>query len=1079
MTQPPVPTFYPTASRVTVGPTKDELKTVEETMEMLKKVPKFVDLFEGRHKIRDEYIKQACIDMSFDFDVVKTRGKEAITFDLAKKIVLEELYRTNQIPGVKEKRGPAKTEPGTEQGRMYSVEPNVKTHVNCHALKSNQKYEARKQQKVHFLETVEEERAKVSLAESSLKRHTSRTEKVPSGTRKDITTQSKIFKEVEQKKKTLIWDEYILTRVSKNTARWIVSNHVPSPSQKEHLKQFLEEKKIGFKEQEDLVVDGESETSEQNKQAEYLGKLRRSPTKLSGEPINENLSKKFKSLYFKQNFAEENEDVKKVVAMTENRSAMIERPSSQIDASILEKRAKAVKQSMSHNKSDSKFVNEIIGGAKSVFLTENAEELHLDTGNIYTVRKTKIFPEKDSSEIGRFQGKSQRWKEIPRIKTDHRKMKAADNSAVEAIDLDKQLVELDSEGLHRKMIVQRWLKLHKIGSLWHNSQVADIFDKLKSLDSRIRLEALGVCAQATVFRLEKLSDRLAGPNGDDFVIANEDQGFLPDSILELVQAGLDDESHYVRFGAALTLMIQDKCSEKCQQIISDVIEKVSSTFEEKFIAALALTYSGYVDSKIANVFIDCLLQTAEKSEMDLCILSLSKLSDSTRVIHCLIGEQLNSTSWKYRFLACKVLPSLRGPPNKDITRKLVHIMWHDIEPNVRSVAAVALGKLGLGNHVHSKLLNLYKKTDRETILDVVERTGQLGIMTEKLLPHFLKCFKHDYISVRVAACNTASSLMLKDRRILDTLEESAQFDPSDKVKSAAIDALAHIGQSNAQLASIILWCIRWANDLNVVISAARAIIKLNLRNSETTNVIQERLLSLQDQATIDELKTAMEWLGDDPSGDLEMIRTLKEEIRKQSTKENIIRLINDLEQDDQYQICIDKMLTKENEKDKPIRFEGQGSPHDLGANQMMDALEVKHESSPNPSLNVTNESIIQGENEIEPENEDDVTEEESDIDNMNKSVASQSEYESDLDNVDDVIDDADNDEIKPEDINRSSNGSQKMSSPRSGSEKRELLRSVQNEQQPSRNSESSKGPPKPDFFRSLALSRASNNKEDL
>ena len=1075
----PVPTFYPTASRVTVGPTKDELKTVEETMEMLKKVPKFVDLFEGRHKIRDEYIKQACFDMSFDFDVVKTRGKEAITFDLAKKIVLDELYRTNQIPELKEKRV-VKTDSSVEQGRMYSVEANVKTHGNCHAITSSQKHEAKKQ-KVKFLEKVSEEKPKPGT--ESLFQSGSTSGKPPllkldksTGFKKDIATQSKIFKDIEKKKKTMTWDEYILTRVSKNTARWIVTNHVDSAKQKEHLKEFLEERKVGFKEQEDLTVDDESVSGEPTSQ-KFLEqiKVKRTPTTLSGDPINENLSKKFKSLYYKQNFADENEEVKRIVAQTENRTAMIERPSSHTETtSNAINRQKKAKQLMSHNRSEHKYVNEIVDGSKVVFLTETSDEVFLDTGNTYTVKKTEIYPEVETGPIGQTKGKKPRWKEVPQPKLDKRKMKAADETELEPVNNDDQLVALDDEGQHRKLIVQRWLKLHKIGSLWHNSDVGDIFEKLKSLDSRVRLEALGVCAQASVYRLEKVSG-IAGINGDGFVIESEDQGFLPESILELVENCLSDELGYVRFGAALTLMIQDKCSEKSHEIVADHLHKVSATFEEKIIAALVLTYSGYVNSKIANVFIECMLQASEKSEMDLCISSLAKLSDSTRVIHCLIGEQLNSTSWKYRFLACKILPSLRGPPNKDITRKLVHLMWHDIDQNVRSEAAVAIGKLHLGTHVHNKLMSLYKETDRDTILDAVVRTGQLGIMTEKLLPHFLKCFKHDYISVRVAACNTASGLMLREKRILSTLEHSAQFDPSDKVKSAAIDALAHIGKSNAQLASIILWCVRWANDINVVISAARAIIKLNIRNGEVINVIQERLLSLKDQNVIDELKAVIEWLGDDPSGDLEMIRTLKEEIRKQSTKENIIKLITVLEEDDQLKTCHDKMLFKGQDGAQGVRSDGieeveksqQSSKEDKSFQDLGSSL--RDALNPETSISDQNKTENQGEFELDKGPDEDVedlelVEEEAD---ERESVVSESDYDSGEDD-DDVMD---NDELKLRLQDAQSNsGSLKYR------EEAALSGKTTSQGAPSRTT-SSNGPPKPDFFRSLALSRASSNKD--
>jgi hypothetical protein len=152
----------------------------------------------------------------------------------------------------------------------------------------------------------------------------------------------------------------------------------------------------------------------------------------------------------------------------------------------------------------------------------------------------------------------------------------------------------------------------------------------------------------------------------------------------------------------------------------------------------------------------------------------------------MIGEYLNSDETRERILACKVLPSLRRNLNKDLTEKLVHLMWNDTDKNVRKVAAQTLGRTGRGQKVHDELWQRLQSPNVSERIEALRKLNYLGVMTAKLLTPYLECFYDDYITVRELACRTAQRLQLKDEQIVTTLLELAQFDQIPKIKAVAI-----------------------------------------------------------------------------------------------------------------------------------------------------------------------------------------------------------------------------------------------------------------------------------------------------
>ncbi|KAF3845378.1 hypothetical protein F7725_008541 [Dissostichus mawsoni] len=64
---------------------------------------------------------------------------------------------------------------------------------------------------------------------------------------------------------------------------------------------------------------------------------------------------------------------------------------------------------------------------------------------------------------------------------------------------------------------------------------------------------------------------------------------------------------------------------------------------------------------------------------------LSFLSSQTTLVRSLLAEQLNSTEWRTRLMSCNTLCCLKGPINKDVVHKLLHLMLNDHSNPVRAL----------------------------------------------------------------------------------------------------------------------------------------------------------------------------------------------------------------------------------------------------------------------------------------------------------------------------------------------------------------------------------------------------------
>ena len=100
---------------------------------------------------------------------------------------------------------------------------------------------------------------------------------------------------------------------------------------------------------------------------------------------------------------------------------------------------------------------------------------------------------------------------------------------------------------------------------------------------------------------------------------------------------------------------------------------------------------------------------------------LSKIGHLDMSIQYMIGEKLNSSCWKERVVACRVLPIINTPLTKDIANKLAYLLWNDWNREVRRAATEALGKTGKGKILHNLLREQLQSWERSKQVSRLKR----------------------------------------------------------------------------------------------------------------------------------------------------------------------------------------------------------------------------------------------------------------------------------------------------------------------------------------------------------------------
>ncbi|XP_071354716.1 HEAT repeat-containing protein 4 isoform X2 [Trachinotus anak] len=229
-------------------------------------------------------------------------------------------------------------------------------------------------------------------------------------------------------------------------------------------------------------------------------------------------------------------------------------------------------------------------------------------------------------------------------------------------------------------------------------------------------------------------------------------------------------------------------------------------------------------------------------DVELVISQIIFLSSKTTLVRPLLAEQLNSSGWKSRLLACNILSRLKGPVNKDVVQKLIHLMWNDHSEQVRLAAAHTLMKLGKVQDVHNQLrMKLEDRWGLQCRNEALDLIHSLKLTSEQLLESLVSCLRDESPAVRKQACVSAASLLLKDETVESHLLELLENDPAREVRLSAINAVGALGLSSPDVQETLQCCVETEVDAELRLAACRLLQSVGIPSDKLLDFLLQQL----------------------------------------------------------------------------------------------------------------------------------------------------------------------------------------------------------------------------------------------
>ncbi|KAK3537084.1 hypothetical protein QTP70_002097 [Hemibagrus guttatus] len=440
--------------------------------------------------------------------------------------------------------------------------------------------------------------------------------------------------------------------------------------------------------------------------------------------------------------------------------------------------------------------------------------------------------------------------------------------------------------------IEGWRNAWKIKTSWHRVTIEGLKKDLTDLHCQVRVAAIATCASGAVNRPE------VGPDPDE--TAQYGQSYevepVPPELQPLLLFALNDPVKRVQLAAAVCQYAIGKPNAHARDILQKALQHDSSgTGADGWVAAQCLAIEGESSQTVIERLLSQLFLSSAPADQEQAATLLASISSKTILVRSLLGEQLNSANFRNRVLACKTISELKCAINKDLTNKLLYLMWNDWSGLVRQAAAQALGKLGLGSDIHNELCVKLHEGPTPWRVEALVLIGQLKIMTAKLLPSFLHCLNDEFVVVRKLACLAAASLMIKDEMIQNQLFQLMQNDSSCEVKVAAINALGRIGWLTPTLQELLLWALQHEDEPSVRIAACEALKVLGVKGPELQNFLQERFALEANAQVHRHLEDLMKHFGYSLDEDKGRGHEITEQVQKLCTKSNITEKLLQLE----------------------------------------------------------------------------------------------------------------------------------------------------------------------------------------
>ncbi|XP_051502420.1 HEAT repeat-containing protein 4 [Myxocyprinus asiaticus] len=449
--------------------------------------------------------------------------------------------------------------------------------------------------------------------------------------------------------------------------------------------------------------------------------------------------------------------------------------------------------------------------------------------------------------------------------------------------------------------VDNWRTSWKIKLPWQSVTIKGLKRALNDPHYSVRLEAIITCASGAVNGpQEEPRPGKVAQHGKASNLHAVSQELQP-----LIVSALDDPVKRVQMAAAVCQYAMRTPNLRARDILQNTLKQdPSGTGADSWVAAQCLAIEGDTRQAVIQRLLSQHFISDSPSDQEQSMTLLSSISRKTTVVRSLLAEELNSANWKTRVQACHSIAQLNFPINKDICNKLMYIMWNDWSPAVRQAAAQALCKLDVGRELHNDLSVKLKEGPTACRVEALVFIGQLSIMTPKLLPTFLQCFKDDFVAVRLQACLTAASLKMEDQLILDHLMNLMQNDPSWEVKVEAINALGIIGCMTQALHELLIWALHHEEEPRVRIAACEVMSTLEAQGQELQHFLQERYALEHNTDVQRHIEGLLRKYGYSLEGDKSKIDEIKLQVKLLCKKHVIAEkmlLMNEMEKQQQQQ----------------------------------------------------------------------------------------------------------------------------------------------------------------------------------
>ncbi len=262
-----------------------------------------------------------------------------------------------------------------------------------------------------------------------------------------------------------------------------------------------------------------------------------------------------------------------------------------------------------------------------------------------------------------------------------------------------------------------------------------------------------------------------------------------------------------------------------------------------------------------------------------------------------ISEYLTSAHERERLLACKLIPCMRRALTKPLTARLSQLMWHDMSRSVRKVASQTLGRTGRGRQVHEEILIRLQSGHTTDKIEALRKINAIGIMTDRLLTAYLKCFRDEHTSVRELACRSAQCLFQQYDKLIDSLVFMVKYDPVARLKAMAIRALSLVGERLPDIRKALLWSLQFEVEPMIRTEACHCVIVLfrNPKDEELVDILQERRLLETEPIVRREITAALEQLGCGADRELPIVAKIRGDVARLGDKAMIVRKIRELE----------------------------------------------------------------------------------------------------------------------------------------------------------------------------------------